>query len=157
MTTRTYHSHGHRALGLGSIEIEGRWAGVQWVALGLLALLPLLARSPVGLGLISVGAVALYVFPARRRVVFDARRRVLRVEHAGFLGETGSLEIPFARVDGVVFQPAGRKGGRPLYAAFARTEGARIYLCTHAGDRDTAELERGVRALWGGVAHSPSA
>jgi hypothetical protein len=121
---------------------------VQWLALGLLALLPLLARSPVGLGLSLVGAVALCVFPARRRVLFDARRQALRVEHAGFLGERGSLEIPFARVEGVVFQPAGRKGGQPLYAAFARTAGGRIYLSTHSGERNTAELERALCAMW---------
>src|SRR5579871_7005852 len=105
---RTYHSRSHRVLG-GSIEVEGRWAGVQWLALALLALLPLAARSPLGLGLISAAAVALFVFPARRRVLFDARRRVLAIEHAGFLGEASSTVIPFADLRRVVFQPAGRK------------------------------------------------
>ncbi len=144
---RTYHSRSHRALAGGSIEIEGHWAGVQWLALGLLAALPLLARSPLGLGLLSAVALCLYVFPARRRVVFDARRRALRVEHAGLFGEPGALEIPFAEVDRVVFQPAGRKGGRPLFALFARTERGRTYLCTHAGERGAAELDHGVRGL----------
>jgi hypothetical protein len=146
---RTYHSRSHRALAGGSIEIEGRWSAVQWLALGLLVLLPLAARSPLGLGLVSLGAVALFVFPARRRVVFDAGRKALRIEHAGLFGEPGGQEIPFADVRRLVFQPAGRKGGRPLFAAFARTPQGRVYLCTHAGERDTAELEREVRGLLG--------
>jgi hypothetical protein len=144
---RTYHSRSHRALEGGSIEVEGVWAGVQWLALGLLALLPLIARSPLGLGLLTVGAVGLFVFPARRRVIFDAARRAVRIEHAGFLGEGHKTEIPFAELYGVVFQPAGRKGGRPLFAAFARTGTGRVYLFTHAGNRDTAELEQGVTGL----------
>jgi hypothetical protein len=144
---RTYHSRSHRALEGGSIEVEGVWAGVQWVALILLALLPLVARSPLGLGLLTAGAVGLFVFPARRRVIFDAPHQALRIEHAGFLGEGWKLEVPFADLRGMVFQPAGRKGGQPLFAAFARTGTGRVYLCTHAGDRDTAELEQGVRGL----------
>src|SRR5262249_47256375 len=63
--------------------------------------------------------------------------------------ESGSLEIPFEGVRRLVFQPAGRRGGQPLFAVFARTEVGRIYLCTHAGDRGTAELEREARALLG--------
>ncbi len=144
---RVYHSRSHRSLSGGSIEIEGRWAGVQWLALGLLALLPLVARSPSGLAIVGAGAVALFVFPARRRVFFDARRRALRIEHAGFFREPGALEIPFDDVRRVVFQPAGRKGGRPLFAAFARTPQGRVYLCTHAGERDTAALEHEVAGL----------
>jgi len=91
--------------------------------------------------------VALFVFPARRRVVFDARRRALRIEHAGFLREPVSREIPFEEVRRVIFQPAGRKGGRALFAAFARTGSGRVYLCTHAGERSTAELESRVKVL----------
>jgi hypothetical protein len=146
---RTYHSRSHRALAAGSIEIEGQWSAVQSLALVLLGLLPFAARSPLGLGLVSAAAVALFVFPARRRVVFDARRRSLRIEHAGLFGEPGGTEIPFAEVRRVVFQPAGRKGGRPLFAAFARTERGRVYLCTHAGERDTAALDGEVRTLLG--------
>ena len=97
---RIYHSNSHRALAGGSIEIEGRWAGVQWLALGLLAALPLLARSPLGLGLLSVVAVWLFVFPARRRVIFDGRRRTLRLEHAGLFREPGALEIPGGEDEG---------------------------------------------------------
>lgn len=144
---RTYHSRSHRALAGGSIEIEGRWAGVQWLALGLLALLPLVWRSPVGLGVVGAVAVWLFVFPARRRVLFDARRRALRVEHAGVFREREALEIPFAELSRLVFQPAGRRGGQPVFAAYARTGSGRVYLFSHAGERDTAELEREVRAL----------
>ncbi len=143
---RTYHSTSFRAAA-GSIEVEGRWAGVQWLSLVLLALLPMVARSPLGLGLVTVGAAWLFVFPVRRRVVFDARRRVLRVEHAGFLREPEVPAIPFAEVRRVVCQPAGRKGGRPLYAVFARTPRGRVYLMTHAGERATAELEQAIRSL----------
>jgi hypothetical protein len=144
---RTYHSRSHRALAGGSIEIEGQWAGVQWIALALLPTLPLLARSPIGLALLSVAAVCLFVFPARRRVLFDARRRELRLEHAGLFGEPGAREIPFDEVRRVIFQPAGRKGGRPLFAVFARTAQGRVYLCTHAGERDTAALDHEVGDL----------
>jgi hypothetical protein len=143
---RVYHSSSYRAAA-GSIEVEGRWAGVQWLALVLLAFLPLVARSPFGLGLVAAGAVALFVFPARRRVTFDARRRVLCIEHAGFFREPAVRAIPFAEVRRVVFQPAGRKGGRPLFSMFARTERGRVYLMTHAGERATAELEQEVCSL----------
>jgi len=144
---RIYYSRSHRALAGGSIEIEGRWAGVQWLSLALLAILPLAARSPLGLGLVALGAVWLFVFPARRRVVFDVRRRALRIEHAGLFREAEELEIPFAEVRRLVFQPAGRKGGRPLFAAFVRTARGRVYLCTHTGERDTAALEHEVSGL----------
>jgi hypothetical protein len=144
---RTYHSRSHRALGGGSIEVEGQWAGVQWMALALLALLPLVARSPFGLGLVTAGAVGLFVFPARRRVLFDAGRRALHVEHAGLFGERGTLSVPFGELRRIVFQPAGRRGGRPVFAAFARTERGRVYLFSHAGERETAELERSVQEL----------
>jgi hypothetical protein len=147
---RVYHSKSHRLLSGGSVEIEGRWSGVQWLALGLLPLLPLVARSLVGLSIVALAAVALALFPARRRVVFDAGGRRLRVEHAGFGSEDGRIEIPFANLRSVVFQRAGRKGGRPLFALFAldeRGEGRRTYLCTHAGERDTATLERALTKL----------
>jgi hypothetical protein len=144
---RVYHSRSHRSLAGGSIEVEGHWAGVQWLALGLLALLPFVARSPFGLAIVSAGAVALFVFPARRRVLFDAGRGTLRIEHAGFFRERGGLEIPLARVSGVLFQASGRKGGQPLFAAFARTDRGRFYLFSHAGERDTAALDQSVAGL----------
>jgi hypothetical protein len=146
---RTYHSMSHRALGGGSIEIEGPWDRVRWMALALLALLPLCARSPPGLGIVAAAAVALYLFPARRRVVFDAGRRALRIEHAGFFREPGTTEIPFDDLRDVVFQPAGRRGGRPVFAAHARTRSGRVYLFSHAGERDAAALDRAVRGLLG--------
>jgi hypothetical protein len=144
---RVYHSRSHRLLAGGSVEIEGQWSGVQWLALALLPLLPLVARSLVGLGVVALAAVAISLFPPRRRVVFDAKRRTVRVEHAGFWSERGRVEIPFDEVRRIVFQPAGRKGGRPLFALHARTGSGRMYLCTHAGDRETATLEREVTRL----------
>jgi hypothetical protein len=144
---RVYLSRSHRSLAGGSIEVEGHWAGVQWLALGLLAVLPFVARSPVGLAIVSAGAVAVFLFPARRRVLFDAGRGTLRVEHAGFFREPGGLEIPLARVRGVVFQASGRRGGQPLFAAFARTDEGRVYLFSHAGHRDTAALDDCVAGL----------
>ena len=144
---RTYHSTSHRALGDGSIEIEGPWEGVRWVALAFLALLPLVARSPAGLGIVAAAAVALYVFPARRRVLFDARRRAVRIEHAGFFREQATTEIPFDDLRGVVFQPAGRRGGRPVFAVHARTRSGRVYLLSHAGERDAAALDHALRDL----------
>jgi len=143
---RIYHSISYRAL-TGSIEVEGRWAGVQWLSLALLALLPMVARSPLGLAVVAAGAVALFVFPARRRVVFDAKRRVVRIEHAGVFHEPEGAPIPFGEVRRVICQPAGRKGGRPLYSVYARTERGRVYLLTHAGARATAELEQAVCAM----------
>lgn len=142
-----YDSAGYRANKGGTIEIEGRWTGVQWIAIGLLVLLPFVARSPLGIGLLSVAAAYLFVFPARRRVIFDVRRRALRIEHAGLFSERGSRSIPLDEVRGVVFQPAGRRGGRDRFALYARIAGERVYLCTHAGERDTAELDRELCAL----------
>jgi hypothetical protein len=139
---RVYDSASYRAKKSGTIEIEGRWTGVQWIAIGLLVLLPFVARSPLGLGLLSLAAAYIFVFPARRRVIFDVSRRALRIEHAGLFAESGSRSIPLDRVRGIVFQPAGRRGGRDRFALYARTAEGRVYLCTHAGERDTAELDQ---------------
>lgn len=144
---RTYHSRGFRALAGGSIEVEGRWSGVQWIALGLFALLPLVMRSPVMLGALGAASVYLFVFPTRRRVIFDARRACLRIEHAGLMGEPGSREIPFAELRAIVFEDAGRRGGRAQRAVFARTTRGRVYLVTHAGERDAEALADRVNAL----------
>ena len=146
---RTYHSRGFRALGdgRGSIEIEGRWSGVSWIALALFALLPLVMRSPVMLGALGAASLYLFVFPTRRRVIFDARRACLRIEHAGLLREPVSREIPFAELRAVIFEDAGRRGGRAQRAVFARTARGRVYLVTHAGERDAEALAERVDAL----------
>src|SRR5690242_330492 len=107
---RTYHSRGHRVLSDGSVEIEGRWAAVQPMALGLLLLLPLLARSPLMLGGLLGVALALFVVPPRRLVTFDRRGRLLRIEHAGLFREPTRRTIPFAELRAVVFEDAGRRG-----------------------------------------------
>lgn len=148
---RTYHSRGFRALAGGSIEVEGRWSGVSWVALGLLALLPLVMRSPLLLGAVGAAAVYLFVFPTRRRVIFDARRACLRVEHAGLLHEHGTREIPFAELRAVIFEDAGRSGGRAQRAVYARTARGRVYLVTHAGARDAEALAERIDALVDGA------
>jgi hypothetical protein len=146
---RIYDSRSHRALASGSIEVEGRWSGVQWIALGMLVLLPIVAHSPMGLGVIGIAALYLFIFPTRRRVIFDARRRALRVEHAGLFREPDAISIPFDDLAAIVFQPAKRRGGRARYAVFARTNRGRVYLFTHAGERDTAELDGELRAMLG--------
>jgi hypothetical protein len=147
---RVYDSASYRAKRSGTIEIEGRWSGVQWMAVALLVLLPFVARSPLGIGLLAVAAAYLFVFPARRRVIFDVPRRSLRIEHAGLFAERGARSIPLDQVSGVVFQSAGRRGGRNRFALYARIAGERVYLCTHAGERDTAELDRELGALLDG-------
>jgi hypothetical protein len=144
---RTYHSTGYRALGGGSIEVEGRWSGVQWISLGLLPVLFLAMRSPWMVGLLGVAAVYLFVFPARRRVLFDVTRRTLRIEHAGLLSEPGGRVIPFAELRGLTFEAAGRRGGKALHAVFARTAQGRVYLFTHAGQRGAEELAARIDAL----------
>lgn len=144
---RTYYSSGYRALSGGSIEVEGRWAGVQWMALGLLPVLLLGMRSPWLLGVVGLVALYLFVFPARRRVVFDARRACLRIEHAGLFAENGARQIPFADLRGLIFEDAGRRGGRPQHAVFARTARGRVYLLTHAGTRNAEELAERINAL----------
>jgi hypothetical protein len=147
MSSRVYDARSHRALPGGSIEVEGRWSAVSWIALGLLALLPLVARSPFGLGIVAAAAVYLYLFPPRRRVLFDARRRALRIEHAGLFSERGVQTIPFADLTAVIFQPAGRRGGSARYSAYARTREGRVYLFTHAGERATATLDGALHEL----------
>jgi len=144
---RTYHSTGYRALGGGSIEIEGRWAGVQWIALGLLPVLMLGMRSPWMVGIVGLVAVYLFLFPARRRVVFDVPRSCLRIEHAGVFSERGAQVIPFADLRGLIFKDAGRRGGKAQHAVFARTAGGPVYLLTHAGKRSAEELAARINAL----------
>jgi hypothetical protein len=142
---RTYHSRGYRLLSGGSIEIEGQWSGVRWIAFGLLALIPLVAKAEILLGAVALASAYLFVFPPRRRVVFDVARRSLRVEHAGLLGERARLTLPFDEVRAVVFAPAGRRGGRALVAVSAETTQGTAYLVTHADAPGTPGLSRVVR------------
>src|SRR5215212_4256125 len=127
---RRYYGRGHRVLGDGSIEIDGVWAGVQPIAFGLSAalLLLLVFRSRLLLVPGVVFALYLMVLPTRRRVTFDARARVLRVEHAGPFRETWRLAIPFADIRAIGLRVAGRRGSRPVQAAIARTEQGDVYL-----------------------------
>ena len=142
---RTYHSRGYRLLPGGSIEIEGQWSGVRWMSIGLLLLVPFVAKAEVLLGALLLASAYLFVFPPRRRVVFDVRRRALRVEHAGLFGERGGVSIPFDEVSALVFAPAGRRGGRALVAVSAETTEGTAYLITHADTPGAARLSRVVR------------
>jgi hypothetical protein len=144
---RTYLSSGYRSLPGGSIEVEGRWAGVQWIALAMLPLLFLGWRSPFLLGLVGLVAAALWIFPARRRVVFDPDRACLRIEHAGFFSEPGAQRIPFAEVSAVIFHEERRRAGKAQLALFARTGAGPVYLVTHAGRREAEELAERIRRM----------
>jgi hypothetical protein len=146
---RTYHSRGYRLLAGGSIEIEGRWAGVRWIAIGLLALIPFVARAEILLGALLLASAYLFVFPPRRRVIFDARLRTLRVEHAGLFSERGGVTLPFDEVSAVVFAPAGRRGGRAIVAVSAETTEGTAYLVTHADAPGAAKLARVLRGVLG--------
>src|SRR5262249_19521868 len=154
---RRYYGRDHRVRRDGSIELDGTWAGVQPIAIGLSAalLVVLLLHSVV----LCVGGVVfglyLLVLPTRRRVTFDASARVLRVEHAGPFRERWSLTIPFVEILAIRMKPAGRRGGRSIRTASARTGQGEVYLLSLAeGTRDDA-LEEGVIALLtGGDAES---
>ncbi len=94
----TYHAREHREGGDGSIAIEGTSRSVRWMALAMLAAFLLLRRVPmVTVALLLFGAYIL-VFPPKRRVVFDASERALRVDHAGAFHERGRRVIPFADI-----------------------------------------------------------
>jgi hypothetical protein len=137
---RTYHAQGHRVLADGSIEIEGRWAGVQPLAVGLLIVLPFVFRSAVALGCLLGLAAGLYVTPPRRRVILG--RGALRIEHAGLFGERWSRAFPLAEIQSIEFDRAGRR----RRAMSARTAGEAVYLLTLPSE-PAALLERRVRAL----------
>lgn len=144
---RTYQSTGYRALAGGAIEIEARWTGVRWIALALLPVLFLGMRSPTVLGIVGAAAVYLFVFPARRRVLFDPAKGRLSIEHAGAFAERGARAIAFEDLRGVSFEAAPRRGGREQHAVFALTPRGRVYLFTHAGRREAEELAARVEAL----------
>lgn len=144
---RTYLSTGYRTLAGGAIEVEARWSAMRWIALALLPVLFFGMRSPTVLAVIGAAAVYLFLFPARRRVVFDPAKARLRVEHAGAFSERGAIAIPFQDLLGLVFEDAGRRGGVSQHALYARTERGRIYLLTHAGRREAEELAARVEAM----------
>lgn len=147
---RTYHGKEHRVLADGSIEIEGTWAGVQPLALGLAALLSFLLVLRARLLLVPAFGFALYllILPTRRRVIFDVTRRTLRIEHAGPWREHNATPIPFADISAIRFVRAGRKGGRGLLRAMARTTWGDAYLVTlYEGTDEVALVEGITRAL----------
>ncbi|MEP7126847.1 MAG: hypothetical protein ABJE95_38305 [Byssovorax sp.] len=147
---RIYHGKEHTVLGDGSIAIEGAWAGVQPLAIGLAAALTFLALIHAFLLLVPALGFAIYllILPTRRRVTFDARRRVLRIEHAGPFRERNARPIPFADLQAVRFSRAGRKGGRVLVRVVARTSWGDAYLLTLSQGTDGAALAEGItRAL----------
>jgi hypothetical protein len=139
---RTYHAQGHRVLADGSIEIEGRWAGVQPLAVALLIVLPFVFRSAIALGGLLGLSAGLYVTPPRRRVILDVGRGALRIEHAGLFGERWSRVVPFEELQSIDFD---RVGGRRL-AVHARTAGETVYLLTLPSE-PAALLSLRVRAL----------
>jgi hypothetical protein len=146
---RRYYGGDHRVLRDGSIEIDGTWAGVQLIALGLAGVLLLLLLLHNRLLLFPAVACALYllVLPTRRRVTFDASARVLRVQHAGPFHERWSRAIPFAEVHAVKLAAAGRRGGRPVRAAIALTGKGDVYLITLVESRNLALLKASVASL----------
>jgi hypothetical protein len=147
---RVYHGKEHRIHADGSIEIEGTWAGVQPIAIGLALVMSLLLVLRAGLLLVPAFGFALYllILPTRRRVLFDATRRCLRIEHAGPWRETNATPIPFADIRAVRFERAGRKGGRGLLRAVARTTWGDAYLVTlYEGTDEGALVKRISRVL----------
>jgi len=148
---RRYYGGDLRVLRDGSIEIDGAWAGVQPIALGLALGLVLLLLVHSYLLLVPgvIGALYLLVLPTRRRVTFDISARVIRVEHAGPFRERWSRAIPFDELRAVRLAAAGRRGGRLLRAAHARTHKGEIYLLTLAEGRGLALFEERVGGLLG--------
>jgi hypothetical protein len=146
---RRYYGGDLRVLRDGSIEIDGAWAGVQPIALGLGIGLVLLLVLHSYLLLVPGVACALYllVLPTRRRVTFDASAREIRVEHAGPFRERWSRAIPFDELRAVRLVAVGRRGGSALRAAHACTQKGELYLLTFAEGRGLALFEERVSGL----------
>jgi hypothetical protein len=156
---RTYHGKEHRIHPDGSIEIEGTWAGVQPIAIGLALALAILLLLRARLLLVPAFGFALYllILPTRRRVIFDVTQRCLRLEHAGPWREMNATPIPFADIRAVRFERAGRKGGRGLLRAVARTTWGDAYLVTlYEGTDEGALVNRISGALGDKVAPGSS-
>src|SRR5262249_19758539 len=152
---RRYYGRDHRVRRDGSIELDGTWAGVQPIAIGLSAVLLvlLLLHSVVLLAFGVAFALYLSVLPTRRRGTFDASAPLLRIEHAGPFRERWSLAIPFVEILAIRLKQSGRRGGRPIRTASARTGQGEVYLLSLAeGARDAAFEESVVALLTGGGA-----
>ena len=148
---RTYHGKEHRLGRDGSIEIEGPWAGVQSMALGLAAALALLLLFHAWILLVPalVFAVYLLILPTRRRVIFDAGRRHLRIEHAGPFRERNAKPIPFADIQSIRFLRGKRKGGKSLLRVVVRTTWGDAYLMSLHEGTDQVALVSGLEKALG--------
>ena len=143
---RTYHGKEHLVRRDGSIEIEGPWAGVQPLALGLAAALSLLLVLHAWVLLVPALVVAIYllVLPTRRRVIFDAGLRLLRIEHAGPWREPNAKPIPFADIQAIRFVRGKRKGGKNLVRVVVRTTWGDAYLMSLYEGTDGVALADGI-------------
>lgn len=146
---RRYYGRDHRVLEDGSIEIDGTWAGVQPIALGLAAALFLALILRMRLLLVPGVVFGLYllVLPTRRRVTFDASAREVRIEHAGPFREAWSRSIPFAELSAIRLRAAGRLGRRSVRTAVARTAQGDVYLMSLVEGAADAALEERVYLL----------
>jgi len=146
---RTYHAKGLRVLSDGSFELEGPWSAVRFISLILalaLALLLVLRNRLLAFPALAF-SVYFMVMPTRRRVIFDRTSRVLRIEHAGPFRETENRTIPFDQIRSIHLEDAGRARGRPLRAAFARTNRGEVYLITLGEDLDDAPVRQAISSL----------
>ena len=143
---RIYHGKEHRVRRDGSIEIEGPWAGVQPMAQGLAAALSLLLLLHAWVLLVPALGFAIYllILPTRRRVIFDAGRRLLRIEHAGPFRERNATPIRFADIQAIRFVRGGRKGGKSLLRIMVRTTWGEAYLMSLYEGTDEVALISGI-------------
>lgn len=147
---RTYSATGYRVSGDGSIEIEGRWGRMRWI--GPIAAIALVIVTLIGSRMLAlpVVAIALYllVLPPRRRVVFDAGARVVRIEHAGAWSEKRRPLITFAEIEGIEIAQVAWMG-TDAKALVVRVEGDRLYLISLARRADAEAIVGRARALLG--------
>jgi hypothetical protein len=150
---RSYHGKDHRVLDDGSIELEGVWAGVRPISVALSLLLGLLLFVRSRLLVAPALAFGLYmlVLPTRRRVIFDARARLLRVEHAGPFRERDPAPVPFASIQAVRLEP-----GHPRRVATARTDRGDVYLMSLSAGLDGEALVARLSMLLGPGDQSPT-
>ncbi len=148
---RIYQGKEHLVRRDGSIEIEGPWAGVQPMALGLAAALSLLLLFHVWVLLVPalISGIYLLVLPTRRRVIFDAGRRLLRIEHAGPWREPNAKPIPFAEIQSIRFLRGKRKGGKNVVRIVARTTWGDAYLMSLSEGTDAVALVAGIEKALG--------
>jgi len=146
---RTYHAKGIRVLSDGSLELEGPWSAVRFIALLLALVLALLLLLRNRLLTIPTLAFSLYfaVMPTRRRIVFDKARREILIEHAGPFRENTNRIIRFDEILSLRFVPAGRMAGRPVQAMVARLRRDDVYLMTIGEGVDGPALEGAIASL----------